>query len=469
MEDIEKRRRVLIRRNNFYGKLLLSFILVGGLLMYLGYAATDVCSGVLRHLDGLLEVIYEVLPENFPDPETAHDFVMWLAARGMLPQDLERDDPALSVSIKGLTFPSAVGLAAGFDKHAEAPLGFCKMGFGFVEVGSITPKPQPGNPTPRIFRLAQDRAIINRCGFNSKGLDFAEPRLAETAKERWHDRLARRCVLGVNLGKNKDSSSAEEDIREGISRVARFADYLVINLSSPNTRGLRALQQKEHLESIITTAQEELGKLERQNAQQTASLLSRHQKGEDAESDEEAVGQQEDPTQKAHAFFPTQTGKAPLLFVKIAPDLTDEEKRDIAHVALKTGLDGLIVSNTTVQRPASLKSSSKGEQGGLSGRPLKAIATKCVSDLYKLTNGKVAIIASGGIETGLDAFQQIKAGASAVEVYSAMIYRGPIVARRIKDELLNILNQAGIYNVQDAIGLDHRPLKRKAVKKPTFD
>ncbi|CDI83517.1 hypothetical protein EAH_00009490 [Eimeria acervulina] len=456
MEDVEKERRKAINRNNFYGKVLLGILLAGGGLMYLAYAAADVSSGLMRHMDGLLELLYEVLPENFPDPELAHHIVMWLAARGYLPYDLERehqpaevihwelqsevvrcrDDPELSVNIKGLTFHTPVGLAAGFDKDAEAPLNFCKMGFGFVEVGTVTPKPQPGNPKPRIFRAAKDRAIINRCGFNSAGLDVVEPRLKQASADRWHDRLARRCVIGVNIGKNKDTENAEEDIREGIKRLGRFADYLVINLSSPNTQGLRALQQRDHLRRIITTAQSELDKLEKQEAHQ-ANIAQ----PEDAKPD--ATETSRDITHKAHDFFPTQTGKRPLLFVKIAPDLTEQEKRDIAEVALDTGLDGLVVTNTTIQRPDSLQNKCKKETGGLSGRPLKAMATQCVSDMYKLTNGQVAIISSGGIETGLDAYQRIRAGASAVEVYSSLVYRGPVVARRIKDELLSILNQAG--------------------------
>ncbi|CDJ49167.1 hypothetical protein EBH_0058020 [Eimeria brunetti] len=425
--------------------------------MYIGYAASDIGSGLMRHLDGLLELLYDVLPDNFPDPETAHHFVMWLAAKGYLPYDLERDDPELSVNIKGVTFHTPVGLAAGFDKDAQAPLGFCKMGFGFVEVGTVTPKPQPGNPKPRIFRLARDRAIINRCGFNSSGLDVVEPRLKKASEDRWHDRLARRCVIGVNIGKNKDTERAEEDIREGIKRIGRFADYLVINLSSPNTKGLRALQQRDHLRSIITTAQGELDKLEQQQKVHQA------QTSQPKAAEQESTQTPQDIEQKAHDFFPTQTGKRPLLFVKIAPDLTEQEKRDIADVALETGLDGLVVTNTTIQRPESLQSESKKETGGLSGRPLKAMATQCVSDMYRMTNGQVAIISSGGIETGLDAYERIRAGASAVEVYSSMggfasppngncdsavvasaqIYRGPVVARRIKDELLNILNQAG--------------------------
>ncbi|KAL8273260.1 hypothetical protein Esti_002761 [Eimeria stiedai] len=297
----------------------------------------------------------------------------------------------------------------------------------------------------------------------SKGLNVAEPRLKAASEERWHDRLARRCVLGVNLGKNKNSEGAEADVREGVRRVGRFADYIVVNLSSPNTKGLRALQQRDHLRGIITAAQEEVKKLEARGDD------IRKQRQQHAETDQASGQAPEDLNLKAHDFFPNQTGTRPLLFVKIAPDLSDEEKRDIAQVALETGLDGLVVTNTTIQRPDSLRSKSKGEAGGLSGRPLKDIATRCVSDMYKLTDGKVAIIASGGIETGLDAFKMIKAGASVVEVYTSMIYRGPGVARRIKDELLGVLNQAGISSVQDAVGLDHRPPKIKPVRKPTFE
>ncbi|CDI87323.1 dihydroorotate dehydrogenase, putative [Eimeria praecox] len=443
MEDMEKQRRKIIKRNNFYGKALLGFLLAGGGLMYVAYAASDVNSGLVRHMDGLLELLYDLLPDNFPDPEMAHRFVMWLASRGYLPYDLERnvvnrrlrrseafrevkkrvhsgavaesttphtvvhsgveneavccrDYPELSVKIKGLTFHTPVGLAAGFDKDAEAPLGFCNA-----------------------------------------GLDVVEPRLKKASEDRWHDRLARHSVIGVNIGKNKNTENAEEDIREGIKRLGRFADYLVINLSSPNTQGLRALQQRDHLRSIIVAAQSELTKLEQEQKIHQAKI------SEQGDAEQELTKKPQDITHKANDYFPTQTGRRPLLFVKIAPDLTEQEKQDIADVALETGLDGLVVTNTTIQRPESLQSKTSRELGGLSGRPLKAMATQCVSDMYRMTKGQVAIISSGGIETGLDAYERIRAGASAVEVYSSMIYRGPVVARRIKDELLNILNQAG--------------------------
>lgn len=186
------------------------------------------------------------------------------------------------------------------------------MGFGFVEVGSITPRPQDGNPKPRIFRLPKDNAIINRCGFNSAGLDAVEPRLKHDSRERWEDRLARRCVLGVNLGKNKDTEHAEEDIREGVKRIGRFADYLVINLSSPNTKGLRALQQRDHLKSIITTAQTEIRKLEEMDRAIRGQGMA---EGELQNGVDETPG---DPRLKGSDFFPTQTGRRPLLFVKIA-------------------------------------------------------------------------------------------------------------------------------------------------------
>ncbi|KAL8431539.1 hypothetical protein Efla_000585 [Eimeria flavescens] len=572
VEEMERRAKRLIKTSNFYGvsrqlmaclsgpfpaekermacyfqrekevcillphrlqKLLLASLLLGCILTYISYAATDVSSGLIRHLDGLLELLFQLLPVDFPDPEAAHRAAMWLAERGHLPLDLDRDDPALSVTVKGLTFHSPVGLAAGFDKDAAAPLGFCNrrqhrellseaafvllehepcMQDGIRLRGGWVHHPQAASgkreashlpaggrqrdhqplrlqqagcvlcPSAGVASLVQRSkgsgiGCLPSClcmGFRavllhavrafSKGLDVVEPRLKAASEERWHDRLARRCVLGVNLGKNKESQNAEDDIRQGIRRVGRFADYLVINLSSPNTKGLRDLQQREHMKNIIAAAQAELRLLEERDE---VTQKERRQQ-EPAEEEEAAEQKPVDLTLKAKDFFPNQTGKRPLLFVKIAPDLKDEEKRDIAEVALETGLDGLIITNTTIRRPESLKSRNKGEAGGLSGRPLKDLALQCVSDMYKLTNGQVAIIASGGIETGLDAFKRIKAGASVVEIYTSFIYRGPGAARRIKDELLGVLNQAGISNLQDAVGMDHRPPKRKPVRKPTF-
>ena len=269
----------------------------------------------------------------------------------------EPDPPVLAQRLWGRNFANPIGLAAGFDKDARVPDAMLGLGFGFVEVGTVTPRPQPGNLKPRLFRLEQDHAIVNRMGFNSGGLDAACGRLA---------RRTRRDTVGVNLGKNRDSLDAVADYAEGIRRAARLADYLVINVSSPNTPGLRELQRRATLTSL----------LER--------LLEVRE----------------------------ETGCRVPLLVKIAPDLTSQEREDIAHVALETGIDGLIVSNTTIERRPALVSSQAQQAGGLSGRPLFAASTALLAEMYRLTQGRLPLIGVGGIASAEDAYAKIRAGAS---------------------------------------------------------
>jgi dihydroorotate dehydrogenase len=307
------------------------------------------------------------------------------------------DPPILAQRLWGFDFPNPVGLAAGFDKDARVPDAMRRLGFGFVEVGTVTPLPQPGNPKPRLFRLEQDRAIVNRMGFNSGGLDAVVDRLS---------RRRRSGIVGVNLGKNRDSSAAAADYAEGIRRTAPFADYLVVNISSPNTPGLRDLQ-----------AGEALGALLRQ------LMVIRE-----------------------------QTGSGIPLLVKIAPDLSPEERRDIAQVALEIGIDGLIMSNTTVERPASLVSSYAREAGGLSGRPLFAPSTALLADMYRLTQGRLPLIGVGGIASAADAYAKIRAGASLVQLYTALVFEGPDLIRRIKSELAALLRNDGFGSIAEAIG-----------------
>ena len=338
------------------------------------------------------------------DPETAHRAAIRALSWGPGLQARRADPPPLGQDVLGLHFPNPVGIAAGFDKDAEAVAPLFGVGFGFVEVGSITPKPQPGNPRPRVFRLTEDDAVINRYGFNSKGLDAAERRLAA---------LRRRLLpgpLGVNLGKNKTSEDAAGDYRAGVKRLGPYADYLVVNVSSPNTPGLRALQGKESLKALIAEVQEELQALE---------------------------------------------NKPPLL-LKIAPDLTAEDKRDIASVALESGLSGFIVSNTTIERPDHLKSGLKTEAGGLSGKPLFAPSTALLSELYGLTEGRLPLIGVGGISSAADAYAKIRAGASLVQLYTALVYQGPGLVKRIKQGLLEALRQDGFQEIAQAVGADHR-------------
>jgi dihydroorotate dehydrogenase len=321
----------------------------------------------------------------------------------------EPDPPVLAQRLWGLDFPNPVGLAAGYDKDARIPDAMRQLGFGFVEVGTVTPRPQPGNPKPRLFRLEEDQAVINRMGFNSGGLDAVTGRLS---------RRVRSGIVGVNLGKNRDTEDAAADYAEGILRTARLADYLVVNVSSPNTPGLRDLQHRALLGSLLhrlMSVREEAG------------------------------------------------CRVPLL-VKIAPDLTPEERRDIAEVALDTGIDGLIVANTTVARPPDLVSRYAHEAGGLSGRPLFAVSTALLADMYRLTQGRLPLIGAGGIASAADAYAKIRAGANLVQLYTALVYAGPELVGQIKSGLAGLLRRDGFASIAEAVGTAHHhtPAKRAA-------
>ena len=301
----------------------------------------------------------------------------------------------------GLEFSNPVGLAAGFDKHAEVPDDLLGLGFGFVEVGSVTPRPQPGNPRPRVFRLEEDRAVINRYGFNSQGLAVAAERLRK--------RHGRSGIVGVNVGANKDSQDPVADYVEGVGELAGLASYFVINISSPNTPGLRTLQARDSLDALLD------------------HVLAARRKGDAQNS-------------------------APLI-VKIAPDLSPEDCHDIAEVLLARGVDGLIVSNTTTARPA-LRSDSRDEAGGLSGVPLLEPSTKILAEMYRLTEGKLPLIGTGGIASGHDAYRKIRAGASLVQLYTALVFQGPRLIGQIKQELADLLTTDGYDNIAQAVGAD---------------
>ena len=307
------------------------------------------------------------------------------------------DDPRLAVEVLGLCFPNPVGLAAGFDKDAEIPDAMAKFGFGFVECGSLTPKPQAGNPKPRLFRLAEDGAVINRMGFNNRGMDSAAMRL---------ERRKRGGVLGINIGANKDSPDRIADYALGFRRLARFADYVAVNVSSPNTPGLRGLQNRDELERLLATL---------------AGLRAR------------------------------ESLRTPLL-LKIAPDLDENAMDAIAEVALHAGIEGLIVSNTTLARPAALKSASAQEQGGLSGKPLMAPSTQVLKHMRLRVGARLVLIGVGGISCGADAYEKIRAGASLVQLYTALAYDGPGLVNRIKRELLELLARDGCANLAAAVG-----------------
>ncbi|XP_078066805.1 dihydroorotate dehydrogenase (quinone), mitochondrial [Mustelus asterias] len=346
------------------------------------------------------------------DPEMAHILAIRFISWGLFPWARRADSSALEVNVFGQKFKNPVGVAAGFDKHGEAVDGLYKMGFGFVEVGSVTPKPQEGNSRPRLFRLEPDQAVINRYGFNSHGYAAVQQRLKARSEIQEQFTKAGK-PLGINLGKNKLSEDAAADYEEGVRQLGPLADYLVVNLSSPNTPGLRALQSKEKLRNLLEKVLKERDAL--------------------------------------------NVNRKPAILLKIAPDLTAEDKKDIAHVVLELGVDGLIVTNTTVSRPQSLQDPLQTQPGGLSGRPLKEMSTQTVNDIYLLTKGKIPIIGVGGISSGADALEKIRAGATLIQLYTVLVYEGPPVVNKIKRELEQLLKEQGFSSVVEAVGADHRP------------
>lgn len=341
------------------------------------------------------------------DPERAHSLAIWALERGLAPKDKTPDDPALSITLWGRHFSNPVGLAAGFDKDARAMAGLFDMGLGFVEVGSITPRAQPGNPSQRVFRLDADMAVINRLGFNSQGQDAAAERLA-----RWRASDGIAGVLGINLGKNKDALDAAADYASGARRLSRYADYLVVNVSSPNTPGLRDLQGETQLIEIVTAVRDAM-----------------------ADGDGESC--------------------LPLL-IKVAPDLEPSDVEAIANVVLSQNIDGVVATNTTITRPAGLKDPQQSEQGGLSGRPLFAKSTEVLGQFYRCLEGRVPLIGVGGVSDGADAYAKIRAGASLVQLYTGMVFGGPRLIGEIKRDLAVLLKRDGFTSVNEAVGADWR-------------
>ncbi|XP_015174191.1 PREDICTED: dihydroorotate dehydrogenase (quinone), mitochondrial [Polistes dominula] len=338
------------------------------------------------------------------DPEIAHNLAVKALKWGFVPKEKFNDPVSLRTSIWEIVFKNPLGMAAGFDKQGEAIEGLHKIGFSFVEIGSITPEPQSGNPKPRVFRLLEDNAIINRYGFNSDGHDKVWERIKKLRDNK--DFVG---IIGINLGKNKDSESAEQDYINGIKKFADVADYFVINISSPNTPGLRLLQSKEKLENLLI---------------------------------------------KINETRQTIGSKQPLL-LKLAPDLSEVDRQDIADIVLrsKSKVDGLILCNTTISR-INLINENRKESGGLSGAPLTDISTQIISDMYKRTNGKIPIIGVGGVFSGEDAYHKIRAGASLIQLYTSYIYNGPPIVGKIKKELNDILKRDGFSSISEAVGKD---------------
>jgi dihydroorotate dehydrogenase len=333
-------------------------------------------------------------------PEAAHRLAIWGLGHGLVRRRPADAWPALATTLCGLDLPNPLGLAAGFDKNAQALPGLAGMGFGFVEIGTVTPLPQPGNPKPRLFRLPQDRALINRLGFNGEGLERVRARLAQRRPE-W-------CAIGANIGANRDTADPTLDYVTCLRGLYPLVDYLTVNVSSPNTPGLRRLQHGRQLEALL------------------AALTD------------------------ARREF---TVRKPIL-LKIAPDLEADQESAIAETALAAGIDGLIVANTTLARPPALRSRDRGQAGGLSGAPLLAPSTAQLARMHRLTGGRLPLVGVGGIASGADAYAKIRAGATAVQLYTALIYQGPALVTRILAELDALRARNGHARLAAAVGSD---------------
>jgi dihydroorotate dehydrogenase len=328
------------------------------------------------------------------DPERAHAIALWALSRGFVPRSADADHPALAISVLGRHFTNPIGLAAGFDKNAAAGPALLRLGFGFVETGSVTPRPQTGNPRPRIFRLTEDRGIINRLGFNNLGLAIYVRNLA---------RLSGRTIpLGANVGINKEGADPVRDYPALIQAIRPLVDYAVINVSSPNTPGLRDLQSEAQLRSIL-----------------------------------QAVGAVE---------------PRPPILVKIAPDLSQDGLAAVVETCVAEAVQGLIVGNTTISRPPGLRSRHASEAGGLSGLPLQTLSNAMLARAFLLARGRLMLIGAGGVFTGRDALTKLQAGASLVQLYSSFAFHGPALIPRLKAELLTALRDARFATVQDAVG-----------------
>lgn len=337
------------------------------------------------------------------DPETAHGLSIAALRCGLPVTGRPPRDARLKVTVCGLAFPNPLGMAAGYDKNAEVPDALLGLGFGFAEVGTITPLPQAGNPKPRIFRLTQDDAVINRLGFNNEGHEAAEKRLAA--------RKGRGGIVGVNIGANKDSADRIGDYERGIARFASYASYLTVNISSPNTPGLRTMQAREQLGELLS----------RVIAARAAASVK------------------------------------PPIFLKIAPDLVEAELEDIAAEITEQAIDGVIVSNTTIARLGLRSGAVSGETGGLSGKPLFERSTIVLARMRKLLGPDRAIIGVGGVDSAETALEKIRAGADLVQLYTGMIYAGPALPGRILEGMVRFADNEGLSSISTLrdIRLDH--------------
>ena len=335
------------------------------------------------------------------DAETAHDLALRGLRLGLAGRATAPDDPRLEILALGRRFATPFGLAAGFDKNAACLAPLARLGWGFVEAGTVTPRPQAGNPRPRLFRLAEDAAVINRMGFNNAGLATTIARLAAHRAAHPHSRTP----IGANIGINKDNADPERDYPALVAAVAPHADYITVNVSSPNTPGLRDLQGEARLRAIL------------------AAIAG---------------------TVPAH----------PPLLVKLAPDLSEAGLEASVGVALEAGIAGLIISNTTISRPAGLRSANAVQAGGLSGAPLRDLSTAMLARAARIARGRLLLIGAGGVATGADALAKLRAGASLVQLYTAFAFAGPALVPRLRRELLAALDKQGFANAAAAIGAD---------------
>ncbi|MEC6987083.1 MAG: quinone-dependent dihydroorotate dehydrogenase [Pseudomonadota bacterium] len=335
------------------------------------------------------------------DPEVAHDLAIKSLKLNLLPKSIftVNNENMLQTTLFNKKIPNPIGLAAGFDKSAEVYNSLFKLGYGFVEVGTITPKRQLGNPKPRIFRLEKDQALINRLGFNNHGSEIVSKRLAENSPSGF---------LGINIGPNKDTQNKEEDYYICLSRLFSYADYVTINISSPNTEGLRSFHDEKELKKLLTGIN---------RVKKDKNILK------------------------------------PII-LKLSPDINGNDISKIIELIFQYKIDGIVISNTTDGNRSNLSDFNKNEAGGLSGQPLKDLSTKLIKKFYNETRGKIQIIGVGGVDSGQAAFEKIISGANAIQLYTGMVYKGPGVVKEMKKELISILKKENIKNIRDAIGIN---------------
>ena len=333
------------------------------------------------------------------DPETAHDLAIKSLKYNVLPKGLftVEDEEILNTKLFGKIIDNPIGLAAGFDKSAEVYNEIFKIGFGFVEVGTVTPKKQYGNQKPRVFRLEKDQALINRLGFNNDGSDVIKKRIEHNAPDG---------LLGINIGPNKDTDNMYNDFLSCAKTFFPIGDYITINISSPNTEGLRNFHEKENLEKLLI----KINEIRKESNFKKSFLL------------------------------------------KISPDLDESSINNIVNLSLKNNINGIILTNTSDKNRDKLIDNQKNEKGGLSGQPIKDLSTKIIKKFYKKLNGKIPIIGVGGVDSGNAAFEKIAAGASAIQLYTGMIYKGPMIVKEIKKGLIIKLNEKGFKNISEAVG-----------------